>query len=215
MEVGFHTVPPGRLATIVTSLEMRAPPRTEEVARPNGLALVQHRKMEIASYRAVYERVGADWLWFSRLRLADSELTAIIHHEAVDVFTVDSERGSYGLLELDYRKPRQCELAFFGLAPTLIGRGVGRWLMSVALRRAWARDIDRLWVHTCTFDHPDALTFYRRAGFVPFQQEVEIMDDPRRDGTLSECAAPHVPLLRDVPPFDADRRPSDGPFGGS
>ena len=198
MEVGFYAVPPGRLATIVTSLEMRAPPRTEEteeIVRPNGLALVQHKKMNIASYRTVYERVGADWLWFSRLCLADNDLSTIIHHKAVDVFTVDSQQGCSGLLELDYREPRQCELAFFGLAPELIGRGIGRWLMSEALRLAWTHDIDRLWVHTCTFDHPDALAFYRRAGFIPFRQQVEIMDDPRRDGTLSKCVATHVPLI--------------------
>jgi hypothetical protein len=68
-------------------------------------------------------------------------------------------------------------------------------MLSQAIARAWARPIARLWVHTCTLDHPSALRLYIRHGFVPFRAEVEIADDPRASGLLPADAAPAIPRL--------------------
>ena len=70
-------------------------------------------------------------------------------------------------------------VAFFGVTADLIGGGAGRWLMNRALELAWSRQVSRVWVHTCTLDHPSALAFYQRSGFRAFRQQVEIADDPR------------------------------------
>ena len=67
--------------------------------------------------------------------------------------------------------------------------------MAHALQRAWAKGIARVWVHTCTLDHPRALGFYRAAGFTPYKRTVETFDDPRVTGALPADAAPHVPRL--------------------
>ena len=100
-----------------------------------------------------------------------------------------------GLLELDFREAGQCELAFFGVTAKLIGSGAGRWLMNRALELAWSRPVARVWVHTCTLDHPSALAFYQRSGFRPFRRQVEIADDPRLDGTVPRHVAKHVPII--------------------
>ena len=68
-------------------------------------------------------------------------------------------------------------------------------MMAHALRRAWARPIGRFWVHTCTLDHPAAVAFYVRSGFVPFRREVEVADDPRISGLLDARVAPETPSL--------------------
>ncbi|WP_369677242.1 hypothetical protein, partial [Klebsiella pneumoniae] len=60
---------------------------------------------------------------------------------------------------------------------------------------AWGKDVRRVWVHTCTLDHPGALGFYRRSGFVPYQRTIETFVDPRSSGVLPADAAPHYPLL--------------------
>jgi GNAT superfamily N-acetyltransferase len=98
-------------------------------------------------------------------------------------------------LELDFRVPGECELAFVGLVPDLAGQGHGRWLLAEALRLAWRDGISRVHVHTCTLDHPAALTAYRRAGFVPIKRAIETFPDPRLTGLLSLDCAPHWPLL--------------------
>jgi ribosomal protein S18 acetylase RimI-like enzyme len=105
-----------------------------------------------------------------------------------------------GLLELDFRRPGACELAFLGVVPEAIGSGAGRFLIGQAVARAFARPIGRLWVHTCTLDHPGALGFYRRAGFRPYKRAVEVADDPRLAGHLPRAAAPQIPLMRPAGP---------------
>ena len=77
----------------------------------------------------------------------------------------------------------------------LIGTGGARFLMNRALELAWSRDVRRVWVHTCTLDHPSALAFYQRSGFRPFRRQVEVADDPRLDGTAPRDAAKHVPII--------------------
>jgi GNAT superfamily N-acetyltransferase len=147
-------------------------------------------------YRRLYARIGENWLWFSRLKLADAALAAILHHPLVEVYALASGDTDVGLCELDFRVAGSCELAFFGLAADFIGRGVGRQLMHHAIARAWQKPIGCLWVHTCTFDHPRALDFYMRCGFRPFRRQVEIADDPRLTMGFPAGAAPHVPLLQ-------------------
>ena len=73
--------------------------------------------------------------------------------------------------------------------------GFGRVLMDEAIRRAWAKPIERFWVHTCTFDSPLALPFYIRSGFTPYLRMVEVHDDPRLLGKLAREASPQVPIL--------------------
>jgi GNAT superfamily N-acetyltransferase len=192
---GYSPVPKGKIASIVTVLEMqeRAPPRPEPAAVPWRLRPVPHPEPEW--YRGLFREVGGPWLWFSRLRLTDEELAAVIGDFAVEIYAVHQRGDDSGLLELDFRAAGTCELAFFGLTPPLLGHGIGRWLMNRALERAWARPIDRFWTHTCTLDHPDALAFYIRTGFKPIRREVEMADDPRREGLLPRTCAPQVPLI--------------------
>lgn len=191
---GYHEVGRGKLAMVVTHLQMTAPAALRGVPRPAGTEFTElPRDPEI--YRDLIRRVGQDWLWFARLAMDDLSLCAIIEHDDVDIRTLAVEGRPEAILELDYRTPGACELAYFGLTPALIGSGAGAWLMDRAIELAWAREITRFHVHTCTLDSPRALDFYIRSGFVPWKREVEIADDPRRRGIYPETAAPQIPLL--------------------
>ncbi len=201
---GYSDVPPGKVAFAVTHLEMleRAPPRGVTSARQSrGAAAAEFdvrrvEKPNLDWYRELYRRIGENWLWFSRLAMDDAALAAAIHHDDVEICVLKEAEREIGLLELDFRLPGECELAFFGVTLEYIGRGAGRMLMNEAIERAWARPIRRLWVHTCTGDHPAALGFYMRSGFKPFRRQIEVADDPRLLGLLPETACPHVPLIR-------------------
>jgi GNAT superfamily N-acetyltransferase len=185
----------GEIATIVTSLEMLERPKARALTS-SKLRLDRWREPSPDRYRALFRRVGAPWLWFSRLMMDDATLNAITHHPAVEIYAVTDPRGvEIGLLELDFREERMAELSFLGLVPELTGRGEGRWLMGNALALAWRKDVERVWVHTCTLDHPKALGFYRAQEFVPYARAIETFTDPRVLGVLPEDAAPQVPLL--------------------
>ncbi|MBI2718012.1 MAG: GNAT family N-acetyltransferase [Rhizobiales bacterium] len=192
---GYHKLAPDMLANVVTALEMTARPELQPVSAPEALLLRPFEPAGVAAYRDLYLMIGRDWMWFSRLVMAEDKLAAILADRNVETYVLADAEGDVGLLELDFREERTCEIAFFGLAPRAIGKGAGRYLMAEALVRAWARPIDRLWVHTCTFDHPRALEFYRRSGFVPFARMVEVHDDPRLTGHMPRDAGPQVPLL--------------------
>ncbi|KAA0921201.1 GNAT family N-acetyltransferase [Aquicoccus porphyridii] len=196
LEAGFHAVPQGHVATVVTYLEMRAPVDARP-EREAGLELRLVERPDVEWYRALFRKVGAeDWMWFSRLMIGEDALLAVLHDPAVEVYVALRDGEELGLLELDFRVQGECEIAFFGLARAAIGQGAGRWLMNRALERAWREGVGRVHLHTCTLDSPQALDFYRRSGFEPVRREVEVLRDPRLSGHLPESAAPHVPILR-------------------
>jgi GNAT superfamily N-acetyltransferase len=170
--------------------------RLEVEVPPSTLDLQRLTDPSPARYRELFRLVGAPWLWFSRLIMDDAKLAAIVQHPQVELFAVvDGNGRDVGMLELDFREPGECELAFVGLVPDLSGLGHGRWLLAEAVRRAWRDDVNRVHVHTCTLDHPAALGAYRRAGFTPCKRAIERFPDPRLLGILPTDCAPQVPLL--------------------
>ena len=188
-------VDPAEIATIVTTLEMCERPRPRPMP-PSPLSLSAWKMPDLAKYRTLFRRVGAPWLWFSRLVMDDATLAAIVHDPAVAVFAVVDRAGiEVGMLELDHRQPGACEISYFGLIPELAGQGHGGWLIAQALMRAWTTQVDRVWVHTCTLDHPAALNFYRKQGFEAVSRAIETFPDPRDLGILPEEAAPQIPRL--------------------
>ena len=193
--MGLSTVLPRQVAAVVTALEMREKPRLKPLpAAP--LHLQRWKAPTAEKYRALFRRVGAPWLWFSRLVMDEAALVRIIHDPLVEIHAVTDRQGiEVGILELDFRKSGECELGFLGLIPELAGKGHGRRLMAQALGLAWRAGVERVWVHTCTLDHPGALGFYRREGFIPHARSIETFDDPRLFGVLPRDAAAHVPIL--------------------
>lgn len=193
--MGLTPVPDAQIATIVTSLEMRERPKPRPTP-PSPLSLVRWEAPSNERYRTLFRRVGEPWLWFSRLVMSDADLRAILDDPLVEVYAATDRSGiELGMLELDFRVPGTCELSYFGLVPEVVGQGNGGWLMRHALALAWRFAIGRVWVHTCTLDHPSALGFYRRHGFVPYKRIVETFDDPRITGLLPSEAAPQIPCL--------------------
>ena len=129
--------------------------------------------------RFFYTLVGADWSWTDRLGCTPEQWLAWVdrpEHHLVTAWTDGVPAGYYELDAASYggshdpseaAGPGSVELAYFGLAPIGIGRGWGRWFLATALRHAWSLPgTRRVWVHTCSLDHPRALANYEAAGLV-------------------------------------------------
>jgi GNAT superfamily N-acetyltransferase len=197
---GFFAVPAGHLAAVVTALDTRTPPVTPVPPAPAGYDLRRVAKPDPAWYRAVFRRVGEHWLWVSRLVMPKAELEAALTASTTEVFVVVPAgrpiADAVGLAELSFARPGQCEVVYFGLERAHTGKGLGRWLMASMLARAWAEPgVERVWLHTCTLDDPNALAFYRRQGFVPYARQVEILRDPRVAGLFAPDVADHAPVI--------------------
>ncbi|HEV2747676.1 MAG TPA: GNAT family N-acetyltransferase [Allosphingosinicella sp.] len=188
-------LPPGHVGAVVTYLEMTDRPKLRPLPS-SPLRLKPWPEITPAQYRRLFARIGARWLWFSRLAMDDEALAAKIG----EVHAILDRAGTeIGMIELDFGEPGQCLIAFLGLVPELAGKGHGGWLFAQTLALAWRRDIGRVHVHTCTLDHPAALPAYLKAGFTAYQRAFESFPDPRLAGLLPAEAAPQVPLLGPAP----------------
>ena len=202
--MSYEPLAGGELAAVVTYLEMLDPPG--QPVPESSLSLRRIEDPGPDEYRTLFRLVGSKWLWFSRLIMDDARLAAIIRHPRVELYAVvDEQERDVGMVELDFRAPGECELAFIGLVPELAGRGHGRWLLAEALRLAWREGTSRVHVHTCTLDHQAALGAYVRAGFTPYKRAIERFPDPRLLGILPLGCAPQVPVLGTV--TSSDSRP--------
>ena len=192
---GYTDLPAGKIGAIVTHLEMTERPQWRRQT-PDDVALEAVEQPDVDWYRLLFREIGEDWLWFSRLLLADGELEDILKEPDRQVWRVSISGRDSGLLELNFADPANAEIAFFGLTPSATGRSLGSWLMGEALNRCWSRPgVERVWLHTCTLDHPRALPFYLKCGFRAHRRSIEVMDDPRLHGKIKPDAASHHPMI--------------------
>jgi len=194
MQDGYTDLPPGKLASVVTYLEMRTPAAGSGAAE-SAFAIRRVTNADLDWYRALFRKIGEQWLWFSRLRMTDAELRAVLDDPAMDVFVLSDRGEDRGLMEFDRRHMPDIELSFVGVTQEMIGKGAGRALLDYGLPRMWEYKPRRIWVHTCTSDHPGAVAFYQKVGFVPYKRAIEISDDPRVKGEIPRTAARHVPVV--------------------
>ncbi|HKT14197.1 MAG TPA: GNAT family N-acetyltransferase [Allosphingosinicella sp.] len=182
---------PGEIGAVVTYLEMTERPRPRPL--PDApFRLERWNDVDPAKYRLLFERVGAAWLWYSRLAMSDDRLRAA----AGNVHAVVDRRGvEVGMIELDFTRSDECLIQFLGLVPELAGRGHGAWLFAQTLALAWRKEVRRVHVHTCSLDHPAALRAYLSAGFKAYRRAFESFPDPRLRGLLPREAAPQIPLI--------------------
>jgi GNAT superfamily N-acetyltransferase len=192
---GYYELPKGKLANVVTCLEMLSRPPAKDKGLPSGFSLRRFSSADLSTFRALFKNIGEDNMWFSRLFTSNEKLSGILDNPQVESFALYQNEKPIGLLELNFTDMPNCELVFFGLTPDSIGLGLGRSLMNIAITKAWEKPINRFWVHTCHFDHPAAVAFYKRSGFTPYALMVEIHDDPRQTGHMAKTASPNVALI--------------------
>lgn len=183
----------GTVLVTVTYLQMTSPDRCPVVpAWAEGTAIRRAERPTVSFYRYLYDAVGADWSWYERRRLSDEALAAIIHDDAVEIYVLFVRGVPAGYVELDRRIDGEVEIAYFGLVREFIGRGLGPVLLAWTLERAWSDGPGRVWVHTCSLDHPKALAVYRSAGFEVYEHEIVSVEtellDRVRDGRTDSSA---------------------------
>ena len=175
----------------ITWLEMTARPRFDWPKLPLGSDGMLLRATTPPGWylRALYDAVGRDHAWTDLHDIPEADLTAWVQDKDVALYTLMTAGWPAGFFLLDGREAGICDLAYFGLVPQAIGRGLGWWLLQSAVLTGWERPgTERMTVNTCTLDHPRALIQYQRAGFVPVRTE-------ERERVLTRDHVFHQPLL--------------------
>jgi GNAT superfamily N-acetyltransferase len=130
--------------------------------------------------RFFYAAVGGAWYWIDRLGWSYARWMKWLSRPEVETWVASSGGNPAGYFELERQPGDQVELVYFGLLPQFIGKGIGGALLDAAIRRAWEMGAKRVWVHTCSLDHPRALEAYQRHGFRVFKEELAEPDLPDR-----------------------------------
>lgn len=175
----------GSIEITITYLEMRRPPAGRPSQAPSGMVpdLVPMVEPSVEDYRRLYETVGEKWFWWERRVLSDADLERILREPHREVLLLTEGGQEAGFAELESQEGgRAVQVIYFGLVPAFIGRRLGGWFLRRVIDRAWSQGAERVWLHTCTQDHPSALPVYLRAGFVPFRTETRTISDPRDSG---------------------------------
>jgi GNAT superfamily N-acetyltransferase len=161
-----------RLEVLRTYLEMTDPGQLAPAERPHSEAHLQRLGQCPASfYRYLYAEVGRRYHWVDRLPWSDDRIRAHLADPTISLWLLSVAGAPAGYFELRGPEDGSVEIAYFGLLPEFLGRGLGKYLLTAAVREAWALGARRLWLHTCSLDDPAALPNYVRGGFRPFKQE--------------------------------------------
>ncbi len=167
------------IETTVTFLSMDHPPSLRVMPPANlKLALMHVQDPVVSYYRYLYDAVGSGYHWVDRTLLSDDQLAAVINVEGVAIYVVYCAGNPAGYFEIDARDETRCWLTYFGLLPEFQGIGIGKWLLSEAIRTAWAGKPEALHVETCTLDAPHALSLYQKMGFKPYERRTKTMTVP-------------------------------------
>ena len=155
-----------------TYLEMREPAalRAGRVNDP-AVRIEQVHDCPPSFWRYLYTEVGRAYRWVDRLPWTDAQIREYLEDPAVTLWLMTVSGAPAGYFELRRDEDGATEIVYFGLIEEFTGRGLGRHLLTEAVATAWRSGASRVWLHTCSLDHPAALPNYLARGFEVFRQE--------------------------------------------
>ena len=126
-----------------------------------------------------YKQVGKKHRWKDRLSWSDEKWINFISNKNLETYVISETEDLVGFFELLHNpKLKETEISYFGLLEEYIGKGIGGYALSEAIKKSFERDIKRVWLHTCTLDHPNALKNYIARGMTVFKREnIKILDN--------------------------------------
>jgi GNAT superfamily N-acetyltransferase len=160
-----------------TYLEMTSPEQLRPVVVPDPAPRIERLgECPTSLFRYLYAEVGRACHWRDRLTWSDEMIRRYLATPGVSLWLMTFEAAPAGYFELRQHDDGGVEMAYFGLLPEFFGRGWGKYLLDQAIRQAWGSGAARVWLHTCTLDHPAALPNYVQRGFRPVREEVYVTE---------------------------------------
>ncbi|MCL1113157.1 MULTISPECIES: GNAT family N-acetyltransferase [Shewanella] len=158
----------------IYNLEMTHYSQLKPKHQANGLTLIEAKVKQYQFNRFLYQFVGAAWEWTDKLSWSDSQWQAYSEADNLHLYVAYVGGSPAGYFELQQQADGNVEIMYFGLGERFIGQGYGGYLLTQAIEHAWALpNTRRVWVHTCSLDHPSALQNYQARGFTLFRTDIE------------------------------------------
>jgi len=154
-------------------LESRSAAELKPATDPGGVDIREAKTKQFQFNRFLYQLVGADWEWNDKLEWTDEQWQGYAEADNLRCWVVWCEGAPAGYFELQMQSGKSVEVSYFGVARKFLGRGIGGHLLTEAIKAAWGWGASRVWLHTCSLDHPYALANYQARGLTVYKTEQE------------------------------------------
>lgn len=169
-----------RVEVLRTYLELSGPDALRPAPCPDPQARVERvAGCPPSFFRYLYSEVGRRYHWYDRDEWTDEEQAARLADPNVSLHLLSVAGAPAGYFELEREADGSVQVAYFGLLPGFLGRGLGKYLLTRAAQEAFALGASRVWLHTCTLDDPAALPNYLSRGFRKTREEAYLTVIPR------------------------------------
>ena len=159
---------------IIYYLEMNSINELNPKLESSGLTITEVEIKNFRFNRFLYQYVGEPWEWTDKLTHSDESWKAYAESPMLSTYVAYYRGAIAGYFELQNTPSGDVEIMYFGLANDFIGKGFGGYLLTCAIKLAWSLSgVKRIWLHTCSLDHPSAIRNYKARGFKMYKEEVD------------------------------------------
>ena len=156
-----------------TYLEIKSLNDLNEVERPTGdysINLVNPIDFQLNKF--FYKQIGKNHQWNDRLVWDDNKWINYVSNPNINTFVLKDKKDIAGFFELIYHKDSlEIEIAYFGILEEYMKKKLGGYMLTEAIKLAFSYKIKRVWVHTCSLDHKNALRNYLSRGMKVYNSE--------------------------------------------
>ena len=120
-----------------------------------------------------YKNIGKKHRWIDRLTWTEEQWIKYVSNKNVKTFVLKNKKDLAGFFELIiHSENKEVEIAYFGILEEYQNKKLGAYLLSIAIKKSFKENIERVWLHTCSLDHKNALNNYLSRGMKIFKYEV-------------------------------------------
>ena len=143
---------------------------TNILSEDYSIKLVEPRDFQLNKF--FYKNVGKNHHWIDRLIWTDQQWSNYTSDNKVKTYILKNKDDLAGYFELiSHKDKKEVEIAYLGLLEEYYNKKLGSYLLSAAIRNSFSDKIKRVWVHTCSLDHQNALNNYLSRGMKIFKKE--------------------------------------------
>ena len=155
-------------------LEIKSLSFLSEVIKPNNIfCLEKVPSNDFQLNKFFYKQIGKKHNWIDRLSWSEEKWIEYVSNENVRSYVFKFKDDLVGFFELIFHKEKnETEIAYFGILEEYHNKKLGSYLLSEAIKKSFQDDTNRVWVHTCSLDHKNALNNYKSRGMKIFKTEI-------------------------------------------
>lgn len=160
-----------KIAVKTIYMEMKNQTENRKYSFDDNVKIEKVKNLNLDFYKKIFKLIGEKWGWTGRLVLSENELKMKLEKAIIYILYYKNEIA--GFIEFEKDK-NDLEIIYFGLSHDYIGKGLGKNFLNYSIKKVWSEEkFERLWLHTCEYDHPRAVKVYKSVGFEIYKEKID------------------------------------------